>query len=614
VTRSVRSLLVVLFDLSGLVFAWVGGLLLRFKFDIPPNFIPSLWWGLAILWPLHALACRQARLYRGIWLFASLPDLKRVLRAVALSTAAMLLFSLWYRQYLQTIPRSLLVLYPLLLLLYMGGGRLAYRMWKEHRLYGGLAASGKPVVIIGAGDGAAMLVRGLERSAEWRVVGLVDDDPNKWGHELSGHRVLGGLECLAEVLAAVKATDVILAIPSASGEAFQRATDLAVAAGAHVFTVPGLDDVMSGRVAVSWIRPVEVEDLLGREAVSIDAPLIASVLAGKTVLITGAGGSIGSELCRQVARFGPARLVLFEQSELALYALEQWFVQHMPGVVLVALAGDVKDAARVEEVFAEWRPQVVLHAAAFKQVPLMEIRNAWQAVRNNALGTLQVAECAVRSGVERFVLISTDTAANPTNVIRASKRLAEMVCESLHGLGGSTRFAMVRFGNVLGSTGSVIPKFQDQIARGGPVTVTHPDIRRCFMSIPEAAQLVLQAAAMGQGGEIFVLEMGEPVKMGEPVRIVDLARRMIQLGDYPEGQIRIEFTGLRPGEKLCEELVDDAAPLRTTAHPKVRIASARTVGGDLLPELRIWLDQRIQTDAQVRATLIRWVPEYRPAS
>jgi FlaA1/EpsC-like NDP-sugar epimerase len=590
-----------------MVFAWVGGMMLRFNFDIPANVMPALWWGLAVLWPLHVLACRQARLYRGIWLFASLPDMKRVLRAIVMSTAALLLFSFWYRQYLQTIPRALLVFYPMLLLLYMVGGRAIYRMWKEHRLYSGMKAQGKPVVIIGAGDVAAMLVRGLERSAEWRVVGLVDDDPGKWGLELSGHPVLGGLEGLSEVLAAVKASDVILAIPSASGEACRRATDLAVAAGAHVFTVPGLEDVMSGRAAISWIRPLEIEDLLGREPVLIDTPQVAAMLAGKTVLVTGAGGSIGSELCRQVATFGPARLVLFEQSELALYTLEQWFALHMPGVALVALAGDIKDAERLDEVFAEWRPQVVFHAAAYKHVRLMEFGNAWQAVRNNSLGTLRVAECATRFSAERFVLISTDKAANPTSVMWATKRLAEMVCEALHRQGGSTHFEMVRFGNVLGSTGSVIPKFQEQIARGGPVTVSHPEITRFFISIPEAAQLVLQAAAMGKGGEIFELEMGEPVK------IVDLARRMIQLGGYAEEQIRIEFTGLPPGEKLREELPADARQMRATSHPKLHIAQARAVVDDSLPDLRRWLEGCSQSDIQVREKLMRWVPDYQPA-
>ena len=606
--KTFLSLLVFLFDLSAMVFAWVGGFLLRFNLDMPALFVPVMGWGLVFLLPAHALACRLAGLYRGIWMFASLPDLKRVLRAVAFSTIALMAFFAFYRQGQQVVPRSLLVLYPMLLLLYMGGGRAAYRMWKEHRLYGGLIAQGKPVVIVGAGRGGAMLVRELERSADWRVVGLVDDDRSKWGRELSGNPVLGGIEDLPEVLALEKASHVILAMPSAAAEACRRATDLAVEAGAHVFTVPGLEDVMAGRVAISSIRPVEIEDLLGREPVWIDTPHVAAMVAGKAILVTGAGGSIGSELCRQLARFAPARLVLFEQSEFALYTLEQWFSVHMPNVALVSLAGDVKDAARLNEVFAEHRPQVVFHAAAYKHVPLMEVGNAWQAVRNNVLGTLRVAECAARSGAERFVLISTDKAVNPTNVMGATKRLAEMVCEALHRQGGVTQFEMVRFGNVLGSTGSVIPKFQEQIARGGPVTVTHPEITRYFMSIPEAAQLVLQAAAMGQGGEIFVLDMGAPV------RIVDLARKMIHLCGYADGEIRIEFTGLRPGEKLFEELLADAEQTRQTPHPKLRIARAREVDEDFLQKLSPWLAEPCQSDIQVRAALTAWVPEYRPAS
>ncbi len=606
--KTFLSLLVFLFDLSAMVFAWVGGFLLRFNLDMPALFVPVMGWGLVFLLPAHALACRLAGLYRGIWMFASLPDLKRVLRAVAFSTIALMAFFAFYRQGQQVVPRSLLVLYPMLLLLYMGGGRAAYRMWKEHRLYGGLIAQGKPVVIVGAGRGGAMLVRELERSADWRVVGLVDDDRSKWGRELSGNPVLGGIEDLPEVLALEKASHVILAMPSAAAEACRRATDLAVEAGAHVFTVPGLEDVMAGRVAISSIRPVEIEDLLGREPVWIDTPHVAAMVAGKAILVTGAGGSIGSELCRQLARFAPARLVLFEQSEFALYTLEQWFSVHMPNVALVSLAGDVKDAARLNEVFAEHRPQVVFHAAAYKHVPLMEVGNAWQAVRNNVLGTLRVAECAARSGAERFVLISTDKAVNPTNVMGATKRMAEMVCEALHRQGGATQFEMVRFGNVLGSTGSVIPKFQEQIARGGPVTVTHPEITRYFMSIPEAAQLVLQAAAMGQGGEIFVLDMGAPV------RIVDLARKMIHLCGYADGEIRIEFTGLRPGEKLFEELLADAEQTRQTPHPKLRIARAREVDEDFLQKLSPWLAEPCQSDIQVRAALTAWVPEYRPAS
>ena len=607
-TKVFLSLFVFLFDLSAVVFAWVGGFLLRFNFDVPANFLAVLGWGLVFLLPTHAVACRLAGLYRGIWMFASLPDLKRVLRAIGLSTAALLVFFVFYRFEQQLVPRSLLVLFPMLMMLYMGGGRAAYRMWKEHRLYGGLIAQGKPVVIVGAGRGGAMLVRELERSADWRVVGLVDDDRSKWGRELSGHPVLGGINALPEILAAEKASHVILAMPSAAADACRRATDLAVEAGAHVFTVPGLEDVMAGRVAISSIRPVEIEDLLGREPVWIDTPHVAAMVAGKTILVTGAGGSIGSELCRQLAKFLPARLVFYEQSEFALYTLEQWFSIHMPDTLVVSLAGDVKDAARLNEVFAAYLPQVVFHAAAYKHVPLMEVSNAWQAVRNNVMGTLLVAEAASRLSVERFVLISTDKAVNPTNVMGATKRLAEMVCEAMHRQGLGTQFEMVRFGNVLGSTGSVIPKFQEQIARGGPVTVTHPEITRYFMSIPEAAQLVLQAAAMGQGGEIFVLDMGEPV------RIVDLARKMIHLCGYADDEIRIEFTGLRPGEKLYEELLADTEQTRQTPHPKLRIARARAVDDDFLLNLRPWLAQTCQSDEFVREELMRRVPEYHPAA
>jgi len=603
---SYRSAQVFLFDLAAPAVAWVGAFLLRFNFGWPVPYEAHLLTGMLVLVPAHALICRWAGLYRGLWIFASLPDLKRVLRAVAASSLVLLAFVAIYRGGTAT-PRSTLVLYPMLLVGWMAGGRVAYRMLKEHRLYGGLNAEGKPVVIVGAGRGGAMLVRELERVPDWRVVGLVDDDPGKWGREVLGKPVFGAIDTLPQALADEKARHVILAIPSASSAVRRRATDLAVKAGAHVFTVPGVEDLLSGRVAVSSIRRVEIDDLLGRESVEIDTANVSGMLAGRTVLVTGAGGSIGVELCRQLARFGPARLILLEQSEFALYTLEQWFSVNRPDVHIAALAGDVKDTARLDEIFAVHRPQVVFHAAAYKHVPLMEVGNAWQAVRNNVLGTLRVAECARRHGCERFVLISTDKAVNPTNVMGATKRLAEIACQALQGQGGPTQFGMVRFGNVLGSTGSVIPKFQSQIARGGPVTVTHPEITRYFMSIPEAAQLVLQAAAMGEGGEIFVLDMGEPV------RIVDLARNMIRLSGFTEDDIRIEFTGLRPGEKLYEELLADAEQTRETPHPKLRIARSRPAPDDILAELRDWLGQAGPvSDDEVRAALGRWVPEYTP--
>jgi FlaA1/EpsC-like NDP-sugar epimerase len=606
-----RLVFVFLFDLLAAAFAWLGGFLIRFNFEWPAEYLPKMLLGLAVLLPAHAIACRWAGLYRGMWVFASLPDLKRVLKAVAVSAAVLMaLLALDRSGGVVVIPRSLLVLYPLLLLVVMGGGRAAWRMWKEHRLYGGLVGAGKPVVVVGAGTGGAMLVRELARSPDWRVVALVDDDPAKWGLELQGQPVTGPIEHLPEVLETYRAKHVIMAMPSAAGASLRLAADIAARAGAHVFTVPGLEDLMNGKVAINTMRRVEIEDLLGREPVQIDSAHVQAMVRGKTVLVTGAGGSIGSELCRQIARFDPARLMLVDSSEFALYTIEQSLAQQWPEVAIVPLVGDVKDALRLDEIFSAWKPQLVFHAAAYKHVPLMEVGNAWQAVRNNVLGTLRVAECAQRHGAERFVLISTDKAVNPTNVMGATKRLAEMACEALnsHGSAASTLFGIVRFGNVLGSTGSVIPKFAEQIARGGPVTVTHPEINRYFMSIPEAAQLVLQAAAMGNGGEVFVLDMGEPVK------IVDLARNMIRLSGYTEDEIRIEFTGLRPGEKLYEELLSDAEKTRETPHPKLRIACPRPVAEAFLGELIPWLAQPGPVaDEDARSGLQRWVPEYEPA-
>ncbi|VFR32372.1 UDP-N-acetylglucosamine 4,6-dehydratase [plant metagenome] len=601
-----RTALVFLFDLSAIVVAWLGAFFIRFNFEWPIGWENTIMAALPLLLLVQIVACRWAGLYRGMWMFASLPDLKRVLIAVVASTVALLVFAFLERNY-SALPRSILLLYPLLLLLIMGGGRAAWRMWKEHRLYGSGTRRGTPVVVVGAGTAGAMLVRELGRSTEWHVVSLLDDDPAKWGLELSGCRVEGGTDKLVEVLGTWGARHVILAIPSAKGAVLRRISETASKAGAALFTVPGLSELMSGRVAVNMMRPVKIEDLLGRESVHIDNQNIQTMLTGKQILVTGAGGSIGSELCRQLARFSPSRLILVESSELALYSIEQWFSEHRPEVAIVPLAGDVRDDERINEIFSIWRPSVVFHAAAYKHVPLMEVGNAWQAVRNNVLGTLNVAQAAARYEAERFVLISTDKAVNPTNVMGATKRMAEMMCEVLHCQGGKTRFQMVRFGNVLGSTGSVIPKFHAQIARGGPVTVTHPDITRYFMSIPEAAQLVLQAAAMGKGGEVFVMDMGEPV------RIADLARNMIRLSGFSEDEIHIEYSGLRPGEKLYEELLADSEQTLETPHAKLRIARSRPVPEGFFEANQQWLAQRSSvSDEDVRAHLQRWMPEYLP--
>jgi FlaA1/EpsC-like NDP-sugar epimerase len=362
---------------------------------------------------------------------------------------------------------------------------------------------------------------------------------------------------------------------------------------------------MSGKVSVSQLRPIELDDLLGRDPVVLDTAGLHGLLTDKVVMVTGAGGSIGSELCRQIARFSPAKLMLFEQSEFALYTMEQELKSTFPTLNFVCLVGDVRDAARVAEVLQLHQPSTLFHAAAYKHVPMMEQHNAWQAICNNVLGTWTIARAAQQYDVAKFVMISTDKAVNPTNVMGASKRLAELVCQTLQP-SASTRFVMVRFGNVLGSTGSVIPKFRTQIAQGGPITVTHPDITRYFMSIPEAAQLVLQAGLMGLGGEIFVLDMGQPVK------IIDLAKDLIRLSGLTEDDIKIEFSGLRPGEKLYEELLADNEHTLPTPHPKLRIAQALLADEVWLKQLLEWTSAKSMSDEEVRTALKNWLPEYQP--
>lgn len=602
--KAYRTLLAVLHDIAAIALAWSFAYLLRFNFSLPEDFATELRHTLVWVVPLQMLVFWRFGLYRGIWRYASTADLRRIVLAVALSSAAIpLLF--WMLRLGLVIPRSVLVIHPLLLLLAMGGSRFVYRMWKEQGLYGEIKLRGEPVLVLGAGDAGANLAKELAKSSDWRLVGFLDDDSERHGRTLNGIRILGALDSLPRWAERLGVTQAIIAMPSSSHQQRKRAVELCNEAKVKALTIPSFDDLMSGKVAVSQLRPIELDDLLGRDPVVLDDAGLHGLLSGKTVMVTGAGGSIGSELCRQIARFGPSTLVLFEQSEFALYLLEQELRQRFPSLGFVCLVGDVRDAARVDEAMAQYRPSTVFHAAAYKHVPMMEQRNAWQAIRNNVLGTHTVARAAQRHGVDKFVLISTDKAVNPTNVMGASKRLAEMTCQALQP-SGATRFISVRFGNVLGSSGSVIPKFREQIARGGPVTVTHPEITRYFMSIPEAAQLVLQAGLMGQGGEIFVLDMGEPV------RIVDLARDLIRLSGYAEEDIRIEFTGLRPGEKLYEELLADDENTLPTPHPKLRIAQARTADAAWLEKLLDWTAASTMPDEAVRTALQAWVPEYQP--
>jgi len=597
----------ILHDLTAAILAWWFAYLLRFNFELPIDFQVDLFQTMIWVVPLQALVFWGFSLYRGIWRFASVADLRRILFAVAVATALIPLVLGLFRVN-AIVPRSVLVIDPLLLMLMMGGSRLFYRLWKENLLYGDFQLHGEPVLVLGAGEAGVALSKELARSNDWHLVGFLDDDPSKQGRTLNGFRVHGKLDELPHWTGQFGVSQVIIAIPSASHKERKRVIDLTNQSGVKALIVPSFDELLSRRVAISQLRSVELDDLLGRDAVTLDSDGLHTQLTDQVILVTGAGGSIGSELCRQIARFAPRKLVLYEAGEFALYNIEQELSKNFQALDIAYLAGDVRDEVRLNQVFSEYHPTVVFHAAAYKHVPLMEKHNSWQAVRNNVFGSWQVAKCAQEHGTEKFVLISTDKAVNPTNVMGTTKRMAEIVCQGLQKVSG-TRFVIVRFGNVLGSNGSVIPKFREQIAKGGPITVTHPEITRFFMSIPEAAQLVMQASCMGKGGEIFVLDMGEPVK------IVDLAKDLIRLSGLSGDDIKIEFTGLRPGEKLYEELLVNEESTLPTPHPKLRIARARSVTDDEFNAMLDWVKNgTAKSDDEVRTHLCRWVPEYTPTS
>ena len=549
---------------------------------------------------------------RGMWRFSGFGEVKRLTwccgLAGALSATGVLMMQLY------EVPRAVLALHPLITLMGLCMVRMIYRMLYEHiraqitGTHGEGAGEARRALVMGAGEAARLLVAGLPQQG-WTVLGLLDDDVAKRGARISGAPVLGPFDSVSDPRVLAGATHIITALPSATAAQRRRAIELATATGLPVLTVPSVSELQSGSARVERIRAIEPDDLLGREPVVLDEAGIAELVSGKTVLVTGAGGSIGSELCRQIALYGPAQLVLYELSEYALYQIEQQLGELHPGLPLVRLMGDVKDLAHLRATFAQQRPQLVFHAAAFKHVPLMESDNAWAARQNNTVGTYHAALAAMECGVERFVMISTDKAVNPTNVMGASKRAAERLLSHLATRGSGTVFSAVRFGNVLGSSGSVIPKFKDQIARGGPVTVTHPEITRYFMTIPEAVRLVLQAAVLAHSGQVYVLDMGEPVK------IVDLARDLIRLSGHREHEIGIVFSGLRPGEKLYEELLADDDQTQPSAHPRLRIARLNDDAGAAWTEqLLQWLAQppQGQSPADQRAALARFIPEYRP--
>jgi FlaA1/EpsC-like NDP-sugar epimerase len=566
-TRRVQVLL----DVSVLAGAFVAAYLLRFEFMLGPAERQRLIWQLPVVVLLQLLSQRVWGIYRFIWRYIGLSELRAFIGAALTCLAVMLAFRFGLPDGTPDFRVPISVTFIDVGLAFTGtlGIRVFRRMlfeWgeREREERRQVATGDVRVLLVGAGKAGVMAAREIQGGAmpHLDVKGFVDDDVEKLGSVINGIRVVGTSTEIPRLVEDLGIDEIIITVARASRSQIRRIVETCERSKAKVRIIPGFYEILGGKVNVSKIRNVEIEDLLGREAVKLDEKGLHAFVSGKTVMVTGAGGSIGSELVRQVVPFSPLRLLLVERSEYALYQIEEEMRRTWPTLNVVPLLVDVGDGGRMRDLFGEYRPQIVIHAAAHKHVPLVE-SNVGEAVKNNVVGTLTTGELAGEFGAEAFILISTDKAVNPTSVMGATKRAAELVVQMLDRR-FDTAFLAVRFGNVLGSTGSVVPKFREQIARGGPVTVTHPEMRRYFMTIPEAAQLVLQAGALGEGGEIFILDMGQPVK------IVDLARDMIHLSGLTPGEdIEIVFTGMRPGEKLFEELGTSADLVDRTRHEKV---------------------------------------------
>ncbi len=565
---------VVIHDLSMAVAAFGLAYLVRFNFSVTASDVHYIVNLIPILVVAQGMVFWWSRLYRGVWRFASIPDLSNIIRASLIGALAVALCLFLFNR-LEGVPRATLVLYPIFLTFFLGTPRLAYRLWKDQRLQVFQSEGRKRVLILGAGRAGEMLARDMVRDLDYFPVAFLDDSARLRGGKIHGIPVIGGIDRLSEIMREMDIHVVVIAVPSATADQLRRIVGLCEQANVTFRILPRLQDMMSGRGLVSDLREVSIEDLLGRDSVTLEWERIQNGLTGKKVLVSGGGGSIGSELCRQIARLEPAELVVFDHSEYGLYKIECELRRTCPKLNLRARLGSVTDKIAVEHLFANSKPDVVFHAAAYKHVPMLESQ-VREAVRNNVLGTMTLALAAAEHGVKKFVMISTDKAVNPANIMGATKRVAEIFCQNLNQR-WKTDYITVRFGNVLGSTGSVVPLFKQQIEAGGPITVTHPDITRYFMTIPEASQLIMQGAVMGDGGEIFVLDMGEPIKISY------LAEQMIRLsGKVPGKDIEIVFTGLRPGEKLYEELFHEQEPLAPTTHSKIMLARCRQVDWDAL--------------------------------
>ncbi|NIK78186.1 FlaA1/EpsC-like NDP-sugar epimerase [Paenibacillus castaneae] len=558
-----RMLVILMVDICIIWVAVSISYLFRFNGSVPPYYKSQMLVFAILITLICGLSLYCFRMYRQMWQYASVGEIIELVKAIL--TGMVLSYLATYLVFGERVPLSITSRTVELMLLFMGGSRFVWRLIRVNRTK--KADLDVNVIVIGAGDCGALIAKEIMTSNSFkgnRIIGFIDDDPNKRNMQVAGLRVLGNRTNIEEIVRNHLIQDIIIAMPSAKRSDITDIINICKLTGAKVRIIPSINDFIKGRIAVNTLRNVEVEDLLGREPVKIDMNGIMDYVAEKVVLVTGAGGSIGSELSRQISLYNPAKLLLLGHGENSIYTIEMELRNKFPNLQLETVIADIQDRNRMEHVFNRFKPQVVFHAAAHKHVPLME-RNPSEAVKNNVFGTRNVADCADKYKAERFVMISSDKAVNPSSIMGATKRLAEMYIQSINSI-SATQFVAVRFGNVLGSRGSVIPRFKQQIATGGPVTVTHPDMVRYFMTIPEAVQLVIQAGAFAKGGEIFVLDMGKPV------RILDLAKDLIRLSGYePDSDIEINFSGMREGEKLFEELLTDEEAISSTQHERIFI-------------------------------------------
>lgn len=596
---------IVLHDMIWIPIAWIAAYWLRYNMDsIPSVYLDSCIALLPYVFVVQLIVNFSIGMHKGEWRFASLPDLARIIKAVVFGAASVALTAFVITR-LDFVPRSVFIFYAMLLLTGMAGSRLTYRWIKDRHF---AKTRGRKVVILGAGAAAEQLVRDLRRhySDQYNIVAFLDDDKKKIGRLIHGVPVSASCDVVADTVSKWGVDLALIAVPSASDDQMQRLVDLCRSANIEYKTLPGVHELLSGKVSLTDLRKVKIEDLLGREPVDLDWHRIKSALSSTTVLITGAGGSIGSELSRQISAIGPDKIILFDQSEYNLYSIESELKESFPNLNVMPILGDIIDKVALRSVFEVFKPELVFHAAAYKHVPLLEgqIR---EAVKNNIVGTKNVADLAFEFNSGKFVLISTDKAVNPSSLMGACKRIAEIYCQMLATRSNNSQFITVRFGNVLGSAGSVVPRFQQQIRAGGPVTVTHPDMTRYFMTITEASQLILEASVVGHDGHIYVLDMGEPIK------IVELAQQMISLsGKLIDKDIKIEFTGLRPGEKLEEELFHSDENVTDTQHDKLLLAHTRQVKESTVESaIHLLIDGMDANDIdQMDCGMSSLVPEY----